>query len=658
MRLRPAPTRASRWGHLPGRTVRARLTFLYGGLLLASSAVLLVLTGLLWGGATAGHYQFSAKVPVRIIRITTSPAGWLVAQPRSGPPDGQALRAAGSSPELPQQLRLVSEQLRSVAASQHSTDLHQLLLYGGVAFLLLALGSVALSWWTAGRVLRPLRTITAAARELSATNLHERLALEGPEDELKELGDTFDQLLARLERSFEAERQFVANASHELRTPLATMRATLDVTLAKPGPLPPQTAQLAGRLHEELDQVDRLLEGFLLLARAQRGPAEEERVVALSELVAAAVRARAGDLSDRVLDLRVEDEPAALVRGNETLLARLVQNLVDNAVRHNVRGGWIVVSTALDDGTARLVVENGGPQLDEEAVRQLGRPFRRLGAERTGSATGFGLGLSIVAAIAETHGGRLELHAPPGGGLQALVELPRGDLGLGGGRGVRVLVVEDSRHLAEVIAEGLRDQGMAVDVAYDGTEAAGKVGATDYQVVVLDRDLPGIHGDALCAMITRAERPAMVLMLTAAATPGDRVAGLGLGADDYLAKPFHFPELVLRVRALARRQPDARARIYRSAGLELDPLRHLASREGRPLELSGKEFGLLEALLRAEGAVLSAEELLEQVWDEHADPFTNTVVVTVSRLRRKLGDPPVLETVPNVGYRISSTLRV
>lgn len=218
---------------------------------------------------------------------------------------------------------------------------------------------------------------------------------------------------------------------------------------------------------------------------------------------------------------------------------------------------------------------------------------------------------------------------------------------------MRILVVEDARSLAEVVAEGLRDQGMAVDLAHDGLEAAAKLDVNAYEVVVLDRDLPGIHGDVLCQMITgRDDRP-MVLMLTAAGAPGDRVSGLTLGADDYLAKPFHFPELVLRVQGLARRRPSARARTLRAAGLELDPVRRTALRDGRPLALSVKEFAVLEALLRASPGFLSAEELLEQVWDENADPFTNTVTVTIGRLRRKLGGPPVITTTPGVGYRIA-----
>ncbi|MBE3008982.1 response regulator transcription factor [Microbispora sp. NEAU-D428] len=218
---------------------------------------------------------------------------------------------------------------------------------------------------------------------------------------------------------------------------------------------------------------------------------------------------------------------------------------------------------------------------------------------------------------------------------------------------MRILVVEDARSLAEVVAEGLRDQGMAVDISYDGLSAAAKLDLTAYDVVVLDRDLPGLHGDTLCQMIVdRPDRP-MVLMLTAAGTPDDRVSGLTLGADDYLAKPFHFPELILRIQALARRKPDAHPPTLRAAGIELDPVRRTAVRDGRQLNLSVKEFALLQALMRASPGFLSTEALLERVWDENADPFTNTVTVTMGRLRRKLGEPPVITTTPGVGYRLA-----
>jgi DNA-binding response OmpR family regulator len=215
-----------------------------------------------------------------------------------------------------------------------------------------------------------------------------------------------------------------------------------------------------------------------------------------------------------------------------------------------------------------------------------------------------------------------------------------------------VLVVEDAVALADVVAEGLRDQGLAVDVAYEGIAAAARLDANAYDVVVLDRDLPGIHGDTLCHMITSHDDRPMVLMLTASGAPEDRVEGLSAGADDYLAKPFHFPELVLRIGSLARRRPAARGRVLRAGGVELDAVRHVVTRAGRRIDLSVKEFAVLEALLLAHPGHLSAEALLEQVWDEHADPFTNTVTVTIGRLRRKVGDPPVIATTPRLGYRI------
>ena len=217
---------------------------------------------------------------------------------------------------------------------------------------------------------------------------------------------------------------------------------------------------------------------------------------------------------------------------------------------------------------------------------------------------------------------------------------------------MRVLVVEDIPRHANRIAEGLRDQGIAVDVAYDGHEAIAKVNVNPYEVVLLDRDLPGIHGDQLCQIIIRSEDPPMILMLTAAGGPADRVKGLSLGADDYLPKPFHFPELVLRIRALARRKPAARRPTLQAGGIELDPRTGTVTRDGRTIELSPKERAVLEALLQASPGALSAEQLLEQAWDENVDPFTTTVKVTIVRLRRKLGQPEIIHTTPGVGYRI------
>jgi DNA-binding response OmpR family regulator len=218
---------------------------------------------------------------------------------------------------------------------------------------------------------------------------------------------------------------------------------------------------------------------------------------------------------------------------------------------------------------------------------------------------------------------------------------------------MRVLVVEDMPRHANRIAEGLRDQGMAVDVAYDGHEAAAKLNLTPYDVVVLDRDLPGIHGDQLCKLITHSPDPAMILMLTAAGTPDERVTGLTLGADDYLPKPFHFPELVLRIHALARRKPTLRSRTLQAAGVELDPPTGTVTRNGQRIKLTAKERAVLEALLKASPGALSAERLLQQAWDENVDPFTNTVKVTIARLRRKLGQPDIIHTTPGIGYRIT-----
>jgi DNA-binding response OmpR family regulator len=217
---------------------------------------------------------------------------------------------------------------------------------------------------------------------------------------------------------------------------------------------------------------------------------------------------------------------------------------------------------------------------------------------------------------------------------------------------VRVLVIEDDAELAEAIGVGLRREQMAVDVVFDGATGLEHAQTADYDVIVLDRDLPGRHGDDVCARLVADGCRGRVLMLTAAATIEDRVDGLGLGADDYLPKPFAFAELVARLRALFRRAQPAVPPVLTHAGLVLDPSRRSTTRDGRPLDLGPKEFGVLQLLLAAQGRIVPAEELLERVWDQMADPFTTAVKVTVSRLRRKLGDPPVIETVPQAGYRI------
>ncbi|MFC6014718.1 sensor histidine kinase [Plantactinospora solaniradicis] len=378
---------------LPGRTVRLRFTILYAALFLVSGFGLLAITNLLGGG----------------IQVTR-------AAPGQNPPAEQSSLAAAQ-----QRVHQLEAQLARIDATQS----RQLLMGSLIALAVMAVASVLLGKAVAGRVLRPLRTITAATRRISAENLHERLAVPGPADEVKDLADTIDGLLERLEASFAAQRRFIANASHELRTPLATMRAALDVAVAKPQPAPPQTTVLADRLRTELDRVDHLLEGFLVLARAQHGALADGAPVSLGDLVSQSVSARAAAIAARSLTLDDEGlSDTAWTRGSPALLSRMADNVIDNAVIHNQDGGWIRVSTRAEAASAQLVVETGGPILDPAHIAQLAQPFRRLAPDRTGSETGSGLGLSIVTAIVGAHGGRLDLHARPEGGLRVTIALP------------------------------------------------------------------------------------------------------------------------------------------------------------------------------------------------------------------------------------------
>lgn len=217
---------------------------------------------------------------------------------------------------------------------------------------------------------------------------------------------------------------------------------------------------------------------------------------------------------------------------------------------------------------------------------------------------------------------------------------------------MRVLVVEDERALADAVARGLRREGMAVDVSYDGRDGHEKASITPYDVIILDRDLPGMSGDEMLSQLAQGEQNSRVLMLTASGAVADRVQGLSLGADDYMAKPFAFAELIARVRALGRRSNPAAPPVLTAGNLELDSARRVVKRAGEEVDLTRKEFGVLEVLLQADGAVVSSEGLLDRVWDENADPFTTTVRVTMMTLRRKLGDPPLIETVVGSGYRI------
>jgi signal transduction histidine kinase len=317
-----------------------------------------------------------------------------------------------------------SVELAVALANQRSVGQHRLLVESGIALAIMALVSGVLGWVVAGRVLAPLRTITATAERISDTNLHERLALPGPRDELRLLADTIDRLLERLEAAFQAQRRFVANASHELRTPLAMMRTTLDVAIAKPGGVPARTRELDAELRVDLDHADRLLESFLALARAQNGRLDEHSQVALEPLITAALTARADQIAAK--RLTVETHLVAVeVAGSATLLGRMIENVIENAVRHNQSGGSIELTLAPFSGQhARVIIDSSGPMLDQHAVAQLAQPFRRLGQDRTGSHNGHGLGLSIVAAVAAAHDGRLDLHARTEGGLCVQITLP------------------------------------------------------------------------------------------------------------------------------------------------------------------------------------------------------------------------------------------
>jgi len=398
----PSWVRLPRWVRLPGRTVRTRLTILYGILFVFSGALLLTISS----GVAVGTSS-SQAVPA-------------------------AINSAGGSP-LDQanarihQLQAQISQLQSQAASPPDQNKlsHVLLISSLIALGIMTVISVALGWLVAGRALRPVRQMTAAAQRISEDSLHERLAVHGPEDELKELGDTIDGLLERLEVAFSAQRRFVANASHELRTPLTTMRASLDVALAKPDPAPPQTVALAGRLRVELDKIDMLLEAFLVLARAQHRALPGRAIIPLDYVVGAALADQAAAI--RAMNLTVQEAGSlgsAWVAGSQALITRMVENVIDNAVCHNTEGGWIRIVSRTAAGRARLIVENGGPLLDQQQVAGLCEPFRRIGADRTGSDKGSGLGLSIVAAIAEAHGGTVDLQARSAGGLRITISLP------------------------------------------------------------------------------------------------------------------------------------------------------------------------------------------------------------------------------------------
>ena len=397
MRLRLRP---------PGRTVRLRLTLLYSGLFVASGAALLAINYLLVATRFPGRYV-------------------------TGPPASNGGRGAITT-SLP---------APAAGADEQSVQLHQLLLQSGIALAVMAVVAVGLGWLVAGRILRPLRAMTTTTREISEDNLHRRLAMPGPRDELKDLADTIDGLLARLEAAFEAQRRFVANASHELRTPLTVERAMIEVALADPG----ATAESLRVTFKEVlaagDHQERLIEALLTLARSQQGLQHREPVN-VAAVTGALLDGRQPEAHRQGVRIEASLAPA-WVSGDDRLIERLVANLVDNALRHNVPDGRVEVTVTGTAGGAILSVGNTGPVVPPDQIDRLLQPFQRLPAGRAGQPEGLGLGLSIAAAIVRAHGAVLAVRPNSAGGLNVTVSFggyPRGGLfgGLGGGRSIRM----------------------------------------------------------------------------------------------------------------------------------------------------------------------------------------------------------------------------
>jgi signal transduction histidine kinase len=375
-------------------SIRLRLTLLYGALFLACGAVLLTITYLLVAHRYSGEFFVSAGKSVTVTK------------------------AATGTPVLGTTSLASPDEVFAQAHAQSNAALHALLIQSGIALTIMAVIAIWLGWLVAGRVLQPLRTITNAARDISASNLHRRLALTGPDDELNQLGTTFNGLLGRLEASFDAQRQFVANASHELRTPLTFERTLLEVALADPDASVESLRRTCEQLLESGEQQERLIEALLMLSRSQRGLDRRERV----DLAAITLgRLRSTDRDGLELDASLLP---AETSGDPRLVERLVANLVDNAIKHNVPDGTVTVRTETREARALLTVENTGPAVEPADLDRLFQPFQRLHAERTGTPNGTGLGLSIVYAIATAHDASITLRSRTGGGLRIEISFP------------------------------------------------------------------------------------------------------------------------------------------------------------------------------------------------------------------------------------------
>jgi signal transduction histidine kinase len=412
-------------------TVRLKLTMAYGGLFLLAGALLLSLNYALVRSSVSNSSQsasvtFFAQTGANGIGFSQAPTKVIVG---TGTASGTAVATAvgPGAVVVPQPTtpdgRKVSDVLNDIARSYRDKTLHELVVKSLEGLAVMAVLSVGFGWAIAGRVLGPLHRMTATARRLSEENLHERIALDGPDDELKELADTFDAMLGRLEAAFESQRRFAANASHELRTPLSIMRTEVDVALADPDARPEELRRMGEVVRRATERSDALIDGLLLLARSDRGLAARAPVD-LAELAGEALARSSAEAAAAGVETAARLEPAPTT-GDAALLGRLAGNLIENAIRHNGSGGRLEVETgpAPGGGEVRLAVANTGPVIDAADVDGLFEPFRRLAPDRL-AAAGAGLGLSIVRSVATAHGGRVSARPRPGGGLVVDVFLP------------------------------------------------------------------------------------------------------------------------------------------------------------------------------------------------------------------------------------------
>lgn len=429
MMLRELPSRLVH----PQTTVRWRLTLLYGGLFLACGAALLAITYTLVSKATV-----LPPKPVFFGRgnCVQAPAGSLATAPAKATAINTTCRPAQLTQPPAQVQKLLrspagGDVVRIAANGQRMSDLHQLEIESGIALAIMAIVAAALGWLVAGRVLRPVRTITAATRQISEASLHRRLALPGPRDELRTLADTIDALLERLEGAFNSQRRFVANASHELRTPLTATRALLEMALSDPDATMQTFRDACRQALKEGEQQERLIDALLALAHGQRGTDQREPID-LAALTREVLDAHESEVAAAGLRLDAALEPAS-ISGDRRLIERLVSNLVENAIRHNTISGSLKTLVEPHGDHARLQITNTGPPVPTGEVQRLLQPFQRLSAERVGHRDGLGLGLSIVAAIAAAHAAALEIKPGVSGGLRIEVRFP-----LGGHSGARV----------------------------------------------------------------------------------------------------------------------------------------------------------------------------------------------------------------------------